>query len=502
MGIEDGLHGLQGRYLAAPQWLRSLLGEGYALLPPRLRHGPNYARFAREAACRDPVMIERLADEKLAATLRIALLTVPAYTAYRALLDRGDGPRACLARLPLTSKQDIKRLPSAYRSMAAPASRGLRTFTGGSTAQPLEFLLERHVSRPRETAYVDALNREILGMARHDLTLSLHGRTVGSAAREGGRLWMYEPIKRHLMFSSDHLESRFMPDYARELRRWRPAQIHAYPSALLPLARWLADHPCPEFSEGVRGILLTSENMYAAQVEFLRAMFPRARIVKHYGHSERVLMATSVDGDTAYRFAPLYGHLELVDPAGRTITTPGVPGEIVGTSFDNHVMPFLRYRTGDLGTWGEAAPGTAPVLRSIDGRLQEFVVCRDRRLVSITTLGAAHFTELALADSIQYEQHEAGRLDLKVVARRELDAGAVASIERAVSEKTQGGVSVRVHRVARIERTSRRKHRMLIQHLDLADYLGAATAPAGASAEAPEQAQEEGAAQDEALDLR
>jgi phenylacetate-CoA ligase len=477
MGIEDHLHGLQGRYIAAPQWLRSLVGGSYALLPRPLRHGANYARFAAEAGCADGAIVTGLALRKLSATLGTAIGCVPAYAGYRDLLSTIGDPLRCLAQLPLTSKEDIKRAPHAYRSAAAGARRGLRTFTGGSTAQPLEFLLERHVTRARETAYIDAIHRDLLDRRDGDLTLSLHGRTVRSAAREGGRLWMYEPIKRQIIFSSDHLERRYMPEYVEVLRRRRPRQIHAYPSALLPLAQWLAEAPCAEFTDGVAGVFLTSENIYAPQVALFRATFPNARIVKHYGHSERVLMATSLDDAPEYRFAPLYGHLELVDPAGRPIDTPGVLGEIVGTAFDNRVMPFVRYRTGDLGIWGGAPrPGEAAVLRAIEGRLQEFVVCRDRRLVSVTTLGAAHFAELALADCIQYEQHAPGWLEVKVVAPRALLSGEIAGIERAVLEKTQGGCSARVRRVERIERTARGKHRMLIQHLELEGFFGAAAA--------------------------
>lgn len=481
MGLEDHLHSLQGRYIQAPQWVRSLLGAGYAALPQSLRHGAAYSRFAAEAACADAAQVSAAASEKLAATLNTALRLVPAFRRYRYLLDQIADPLQCLALLPMTSKEDIKRAPHAYRSTAA-AARGLRAFTGGSTAQPLEFLLEKHVTRARETAYVDYINSHILGLGARDLTLSLHGRTVGSAARAGGRIWMYEPIKRQLIFSSDHLERRYMPAYVEVLRRRRPSQIHAYPSALLPLSRWLAEQPCTEFTDSVRGILLTSENVYPPQLQLFRRVFPRARIVRHYGHSERVLMAVAVDDTSGYRFLPLYGHLELVDASGRRIDEPGLPGEIVGTSFDNHVMPFVRYRTGDLGVWGASGAMMPATLESVEGRLQEFVVCKDSRLVSVTTLGAAHFAELAVADCLQYEQRQPGLVEVNVVAPRTLYAEEISCISDAVRRKTQGGCTAQVLQVDRIERTVRGKHRMLIQHLDLSRYFGAgavaATPPA------------------------
>src|SRR5215212_4620534 len=102
-------------------------------------------------------------------------------------------------------------------------------------------------------------------MGAGDLVLALRGRTVTTAAQPGGALWMLEPIKRQLILSSDHLERRFMPQYAEALALHRPRFIEAFPSALYPLARWLAEHPLPEFTEGVRGVMLYSENVFDFQ---------------------------------------------------------------------------------------------------------------------------------------------------------------------------------------------------------------------------------------------
>ena len=96
--------------------------------------------------------------------------------------------------------------------------------------------------------------------------------------------------------------------------------------------------------------------------------------------------------DERYFFWPQYGHFELLDADNRPVTQPGKLGFVVGTSFDNGVMPFVRYRTGDLAVLsGRDHPELAgfPVCERIVGRLQEFIVCRDQRLVSITTLAPA-----------------------------------------------------------------------------------------------------------------
>jgi phenylacetate-coenzyme A ligase PaaK-like adenylate-forming protein len=147
----------------------------------------------------------------------------------------------------------------------------------------------------------------------------------------------------------------------------------------------------------------------------------------------------------------------------------------VGTSFDNRVMPFVRYRTGDLAMLAEdGSLGVAgfPAVERIAGRLQEFVVCRDERLISVTALGVAHFPELCAVDSLQYEQRKAGELLLKVVAEGEIPARELRRMATAVAARTQGGCDVGALQVERIERTPRGKSRMLVQHLDLRRYFG------------------------------
>jgi len=476
MALEDLLHPLLGRYMQASPLLREGAGHLYRCLPERLKYGARYRHFEREVALGldgvDPALVER----KLAATLHAACASVPAYRRWRVLAADRRPSFERLLDLPLRCKLDLKSDLPSYVAQGIPRWRAMRSFTGGSTTHPMMFFLERATSRPRETAYLNWIERNLLRREPDDWVLSLRGRTVAGAARADGSWVMLEPIKRHVILSSDHLEPRFMQRYVQALRERRPRLIHAFPSALYPLARWLEAHPCREFTDGVRGILLTSENVYEFQLALFARVF-ECPVVSHYGHSERVLMGQSGTSGAPYCFWPLYGWLELVDPSGHPIESPGVLGEIVGTSFDNAVMPFVRYRTGDLGAWAEPpVPGRAPRLTRIEGRLQEFLVCADHRLVSITTLGAAHFSELSAADAIQFHQSEPGQVELHLIARRALSARDRDAVAAAVRAKTQGGCVVRVIESTSLYRTPRGKQPLLVQKLDLSRYFGSGQA--------------------------
>ena len=472
MTFDDRLYGLTARYVASPQWVKTLYGGAYARLPPRWRFGQAYMRFLQIFSA--PSVDPQYVHDRLVETLQVALSSVPALQQHRRwAADARDTPLAVLRELPLLDKERLKTHLSDYLSTAYPPEARLPMFTGGSTSVPMTFYMHKGISRAKEWAAFHAMGMRF-GTEGHGVVLALRGRTVKTAG--AGRMWMYEPIKRHLILSTDHLEPRYMTEYVEALRRWRPRYIHAFPSALYPLLTWLRQCGEENVLAQVSCVVLTSESVFDHHMEAFRSFF-RCPVMVTYGHSERALLAHSLPDDSRYHFWPHYGHLELVDTAGRPVQEPGRVGEIVGTSFDNLVMPFVRYRTGDFATLGGAPhasmPG-CPVLDRIEGRLQEFVVCKDHRLVTVTTLGAAHFEQLDHCLRMQYEQSEPGRLVLRVVALRPLDEAIRQDLARAISEKTQGGCAVDVVEVDSIPLTRRGKQHLLVQHLDVGRYLGAA----------------------------
>lgn len=479
MNVEDLLHPLLNSYLRSPQWVKTSVGRAYSAVPAALRHGRHYRRFLEEARIADPARLAALAREKLAHILRHALLTVPAYRERRALAaELGDPAIAAevLRCLPPISKEDVQRNPEGFLSNDIDPALRMKMFTGGSTSLPMTLYMHKGITRPKEYAYIEQFHRRA-GMGEHDSVLALRGQAMPSA--HGGRLWVWEPIKRQLMLSTEHLSPQYMPEYVRAMREWKPRFIQAFPSALWPLALWLKEHPDEEVTGRIRSIMLFSENVTQQQLALVRSVF-RCPVLLHYGHSERLLMAATMPDDGRYFFWPQYGFFELLDAAGNVIERPGELGEIVGTGFDNEVMPLLRYRTGDMAVLSDRPhpqlPGF-PAVERIEGRIQEFIVSADNRLMTMSGVTTAEqHPLLEFAQAIQFEQHEPGRVALRVVMPRRLSTDELAAIARSVEQRIGGGCTVRAEQVDAIARTPRGKHRMLIQHLDTRRYFGGSLA--------------------------
>lgn len=473
MNVEDFLHPLLNAYLKSPQWIKTSVGRAYTMVPVAWRRGPHYRRFLEEISIVDGDALRHLQSDKLARTLAHALATVPAYRRWRALAKDMEDPVAVLRQLPTISKHEVKQDPQSFLAEGVDPALRMKMFTGGSTSLPMTLYLHKGVTRAKEYAFIEAFHRRA-GMCEGDSVLALRGNAVRNG-RASSALWTYEPIKKQLMISTDHLSAQYMPEYIQAMRRWRPRFIQAFASAAYPLALWLKQNLDSEVTRQVQSIMLFSENVHDHQVELLRSVFP-ATVLKHYGHSERLLMAASMPDDDRYFFWPQYGFFELVDAAGKVIEHPGELGEIVGTGFDNEVMPLLRYRTGDMAILSDnphpRLPGF-PAVERIEGRLQEFVVCEDDRLISLNSITTARqHALLEWAQAIQFEQRVPGHLIMHVVMPYQLSSEQLQQIAVSVQERIGAGCRVSAEQVSDISRTARGKALMLIQHLDTRTYFG------------------------------
>jgi phenylacetate-CoA ligase len=443
MAFEDLLNPLAGLNVPAPSWLRTTAERASSWLPERLRRGNARARFREELdGTRGSAAAARLSRAKLQATLTWALETVPAYQRYRPLLARCSDPARLLSKLPITDKADIRRNPEFYASRGVPESQRLRCVSG--RGHPLGMCLDRLVAHAREQAYIDELRARV-GARPGSPVLSLRSSGQG------------------------------MPQASAALARSQPELIEAFCSTLLPLARSLEANPMPGLLRSLKGVMLYGENVPQRHLELFRAVFG-CPVIKHYGQSERVLMAASMPDDDRYFFWPQYGWFELVDFDDRPIVRPGVVGHIVGTGFDNRVMPFVRYRTGDLGVLGATShPELAgyPVCESIEGRAQEFLVDGRGNLVSLSSahacLDAGRCPWLEHVTSLQYRQERAGELVLRFVAGDAFRPEMQQRMGEAIAAAT--GCKVRLARVLGIERDPGGRERLLVQKLDIARRL-------------------------------
>lgn len=336
--------------------------------------------------------------------------------------------------------------------------------TGGSTGIPMGLYIDNPVAYAKERAFVSALWGRV-GYRVGDKSAVLRGNVVRRITAR--RYWEYDFLERSLIFSSYHMTDETLDMYVRKIRDFAPAFIQAYPSAATILADFMTRKRLRPF-ESVRAVLCGSENLYAWQRKLMEEAF-RCRIYSFYGHAEKAALAGECEDSQFYHISPEYGYVELVGEEDRPVVGEGQVGEIVATSFINFAMPLIRYRTMDLGVRSnqECTCGrNYPLLRNVEGRLQELIVTGTGRRISMTAINM-HSDVFDNVRQFQFYQEEKGKLILNIVRRPGYAQRDTNSIRQQLQNKLGEDVELHIQFMDDIPRTSSGKFRFLIQKIPI-----------------------------------
>ncbi|WP_243669056.1 AMP-binding protein [Methanoculleus chikugoensis] len=379
-----------------------------------------------------------------------------------------------LALLPILTREDLQaNLPDLKARNYPPESAFEYVTTGGSTGIPVGFYYEKGVSRAREWAFMKT-QWDRVGYRFTDRCVVLRGGYIIGSAKDGV-YWKKTLGGRWLLMSSHHMTEETLPDYIDRIRRFKPRFIQAYPSVATILARYMREHgiePIPT----VKAVLCGSENLYPPwQRDLLTEVFG-CRVFSWYGNSEQTVLAGECEESTHYHIFPEYGIVELIGRDGRPVEGgAGAMGEVVATNLTNFVCPLIRYRTMDVAVRGRdpCTCGRAyPILERVEGgRLQEFIVTKNRRFVSMTAVNM-HSDIFDNVAQFQFHQEKEGEALLRIVKKPGYGDRDTERILRELDRKFDGGVDVTVRFVDEIPRTRRGKYQFLIQELPL-DQWGA-----------------------------
>jgi phenylacetate-CoA ligase len=165
---------------------------------------------------------------------------------------------------------------------------------------------------------------------------------------------------------------------------------------------------------------------------------------------------------------PEFGIVELIGKNGEKIKKNGDVGEIVGTGFHNRIFPFIRYKTGDIGVYSDEkckCGRNYPLIKSIQGRSQEFVVSKSKQMLQITGIyGLIAKTSSNLYEYQLYQEKE-GEIIVRIVRLKNYTNNDTINIINVFKEKLGNDFDIKIEFVTRIQKTKSGKHKFLIQKL-------------------------------------
>ena len=325
--------------------------------------------------------------------------------------------------------------------------------TSGTTGTPVTIVQDFN-SVIRENAF---LGRQLAwaGYKLGEPTVWMRGDMIVPSNDAEGPFWRMNRAENMLMMSSYHLSEGTAAAYLRALVSFRPTLIQAYPSSISYLARFLQAQDRFYQSPCLHSILTSSETLTEEDRRLIEARF-RCKVFDWYGGFERVAAIGTCEEGT-YHLLTDYSYTEL-KPVGKGLF------EIIGTGFNNLLMPLIRFRTGDLVELPEnkvdcKCGRSFPVIKRIHGREDDYIKFSDGRRI-----GRIHhiFHGLTGIAEAQVVQDELDAIRILIVPFHDFSNESHQALIKNARQRLGPEVDVEIEVVSIIPRTSNGKFRSVV----------------------------------------
>lgn len=351
--------------------------------------------------------------------VRLRRLLLHAYDQCRFYRSRFD--QAGIVPTDLRSLQDLRWLPPLEkaeiqdhgREMIAanwPQDDLITNQTGGSTGTPVQFYLHRDRYCARSAATL-----------RHNSwagwNLGDRAAVIWAAPRDRPHpSWRYRLrdwiLSEPIWLDAAALSEEKMLEFFQTLRQYRPTIIQGYTRALVVFANFLQDRGLKMIRP--QGIIATAEMLEDVDRTLLEEVFG-CPVFNRYGCREVSVIASECSEHRGLHTMAEGLFLEIETPNGPA--RPGEIGNILVTDLLNLAMPLIRYRIGDLGAWalGRCPCGRGlPRLEKIAGRVTDFLVGEDGRLVSGIAISVNLVAYRPSLGQVQVRQIRQGAIEYRV----------------------------------------------------------------------------------------
>ncbi|MDC8772084.1 phenylacetate--CoA ligase family protein [Roseateles albus] len=445
-------------YVGSPVWLQEAMLSVRGWVRGSMREGAAMKKELDEVLRTqwlDPDELSLLQLKRLRATVTHAGLHVPFYREHfkAAGFEPGD----------LKSLADVSKIPQmtkmhafeAGRRMTSEVHSGLKfeAHTSGTTGLAMTSWRDLH-SINRENAFVW---RQMIwaGFKPGDRRAWIRGDKIVPADQKVAPFWRHNRGEDMLMLSSYHLSELTADAYIEALELFDPSVFLCYPSAILMLARYLISNGRRYKGKSLRGMMTSSETVTDEHRRLVSEAFG-VQIFDWYGACER-MTAIGTCEHGKYHVMADYSYTELEPELGGSCS-------VVGTSFDNKLMPWIRYKLGDeimpAPTGSQCTCGRHfPLVSSLIGRIDDYVISPDGRHVNMMSNAIDNIPHI-LEGQVRQDSLDELTLVLALVPGAPFDEAA--AIE-AVRTYIGHDMKVKVHLVESVPRTGNGKLRVVVR---------------------------------------
>jgi len=354
----------------------------------------------------EPSSLKELQRRKLRVIIKHAYENVPFY--HKKFDESGIKPDdvksiADLSKVPVTTKSEIQARP--FEEVVArnvDVNKCAKRTTSGSTGLPLTIVVDRRAVDFDEAVWFRALSE--VGLRPWDrMAIIADPRSfpksrswfqrLGIARRE--YISIFDGAERQLV-----LMEKFKPDF-----------VKGYSSSLEVLANFCKQQA---LTFKPRFVLTSAELLDDESRKLISSVF-EADVLDNYSCEEFGLLAWECPAHMGYHMNVDSVVMEFVDN-GETIES-GERGEVLCTTLVNQTMPLIRYRIGDVGVPVEdkcSCGRTLPLMKVVEGRLDDFLLALDGRMISPTVFFPYPFENLRGIKQFRVVQERRDKLTIQL----------------------------------------------------------------------------------------
>lgn len=353
------------------------------------------------------------------------------------------------SKIPIMEKKDFQ---SDLKKMISKGIKKNDLFIGstsGSTGTPF-FYAKNKFSHSMTWALT--LNRYNF----HDIKLrSLEARFYGRSNKIEDKIKekIKDIILNRFLFSVFDLSNQACQNYLNYFKKIKFKYIYGYTNSLIIFSKFLIKEglTLKKICSSVRVCIVTSEMLLPEDRLLLSNSFG-IPIINEYGVSEAGGIIAFEDNQFNWVLSKETQFIEIVDENNKILPI-GSEGEILITDLFNKAMPFIRYKTGDIGRLKEKK-GTL-YLDKLIGRKNDNIILPNGKIspgLTFYYISKALLEKTGIINEFIIRQVKIDTFIFEMVMSRNFERSEIKYLEKSVSKYLQSNLTIVLKKVPEIKR--------------------------------------------------
>lgn len=308
---------------------------------------------------------------------------------------------------PIQSKDDIRKNVNSMINMNLSENKLISVHTSGTTGAGLIYKETKMCENERWATWWRYRNN--LEISFETWSANFGSKPIVPIDQKKPPYHRTVPALKQIMFSMFHLNETTIQDYVDEINRKKIVWIHGFPSIIATMASLMIEKNL-KINHEIQFITTGAEATRENQKTIITQAFG-IEPIGHYGLTEPVANISvceygklHVDEDFSYvEFVPIDN-------------TTSNQFKLVGTSFANDVMLFLRYDTNDVATVAKdqncKCKRVGRIVDKVDGRNEDAITLTNGS--KIWFLGDA-FKDMVNVKEVQIYQYKNLKIDFNIL---------------------------------------------------------------------------------------